>query len=79
VLAALAEATGREPVVRFVAARDGDIRRSRAACGRAAESLDFRSTVTFGDGLAATWSWYAAQRAAAGVAGATPAALESAS
>ena len=81
VLTALAEASGREPVVRFAAAREGDIRHSRAACGRAADLLDFRSTVTFVDGLAVTWSWYAARRAeaAAGVAGAAPTTLESAS
>ena len=58
VLAALALAGGREPVVRYAAAREGDILRSRAACERAAERLGFRAAVAFADGLAATWSWY---------------------
>jgi UDP-glucose 4-epimerase len=61
VLAALAKASGREPVVQFGAAREGDIRHSRAACERAAELLGFRSTVTFLEGLVATWSWYVAR------------------
>ena len=61
VLAALAKASGREPVVQFGAAREGDIRHSCAACERAAELLGFRSTVAFPEGLAATWSWYVAQ------------------
>ncbi len=65
VLAALAGAGGREPVVRFAAARQGDIRHSRAACDRAAEVLGFRSAVTFAQGLAATWSWYVAEGRAA--------------
>jgi len=58
---ALAKPSGREPVVQFGAAREGDIRHSRAACERAAELLGFRSTVAFPEGLAATWSWYVAQ------------------
>jgi len=58
VLAALALASGREPVVCYAAAREGDIRRSRAACERAAELLGFRASVAFREGLAATWSWY---------------------
>ena len=80
VLAALAEASGREPVVRFAAARDGDIRHSRAACGRAAEALGFRSAMTFADGLAATWSWYVSRRAQvpAGAADAAASALRAA-
>ena len=61
VLAALTRASGRDPGVRFGAARDGDIRHSRAACERAAELLGFRPTVAFPDGLAATWSWYVAE------------------
>ena len=61
VLAALTNASGREPVVRFGAAREGDIRHSRAACERAAELLGFRPTVAFPEGLAATWSWYVAE------------------
>jgi len=58
VLAALAAASGREPVVRYAAAREGDIRRSRAACERAAELLGFRASTAFREGLAATWEWY---------------------
>jgi UDP-glucose 4-epimerase len=58
VLAALALASGQEPVVRFAAAREGDILRSRAACQRAAELLGFRAAVAFPAGLATTWSWY---------------------
>jgi UDP-glucose 4-epimerase len=61
VLAALAAASGREPVVEFGAAREGDIRRSCAVCARAAELLGFRATVSFAEGLAATWRWYVAQ------------------
>ena len=57
-LSALAEASGREPVVEFAAARDGDIRRSCAVCDRARELLDFGSSVAFADGLGATWSWH---------------------
>jgi UDP-glucose 4-epimerase len=62
VLAALAQASGREPVVQFAAAREGDILHSCAACERAAELLGFRPTVSFSQGLAATWSWHAARR-----------------
>jgi UDP-glucose 4-epimerase len=58
VLAALALASGREPVVQYAAAREGDIVRSRAACERAAERLGFRAGMTFTQGLAETWSWY---------------------
>jgi UDP-glucose 4-epimerase len=58
VLAALALASGREPVVQYAAAREGDILRSRAACERAAERLGFHAGVAFTDGLAKTWSWY---------------------
>ncbi len=64
-LAALAEASGREPVVEFAAVRDGDIRRSCAVCERARELLDFNSTVAFADGLGSTWSWYVARGVAA--------------
>ena len=64
VLAALGKAGGREPVARFAAARQGDIRHSRGACDRAAEVLGFRSAVTFSEGLAATWSWYVASHVA---------------
>jgi UDP-glucose 4-epimerase len=64
VLAALATASGREPLVAFAAAREGDIRRSWAACDRAVELLGFRATTALTQGLAATWSWHAAARAA---------------
>lgn len=64
VLASLAAASGREPVVEFGAPRKGDARRSCAACARAAELLRWRPAVTFREGLAATWSWHAATRAA---------------
>ncbi len=64
VLAALATASGREPLVAFAPAREGDIRRSWAACDRAAELLGFRATTALTQGLAATWSWHAATRAA---------------
>ncbi len=64
VLATLAEASGRAPVVRFESARQGDARRSRAACERAVELLGWRSSVGFADGLAATWSWHVARDAA---------------
>jgi UDP-glucose 4-epimerase len=60
VLAALALASGREPVVQYAAAREGDILRSRAACERAAERLGFRAARAFTQGLADTWSWYRA-------------------
>ncbi len=58
VLAALALASGQKPAVCYVGAREGDILRSRAACGRAAELLGFRAAVAFPAGLAATWSWF---------------------
>ena len=58
VLAALALASGREPAVRYAAAREGDIVRSRAACERATDLLGFRASVAFPEGLAATWSWF---------------------
>jgi UDP-glucose 4-epimerase len=76
VLTALGGASGRQPVVRFAAAREGDVRRSRAACERAVELLGARPAVTFAQGVAATWSWYAATQTAqpGGPATAAPAA-----
>jgi UDP-glucose 4-epimerase len=61
VLAALAAASGREPVVTYAATREGDIQRSWAACERAAELLGFQPSVSFARGIAATWSWHAAR------------------
>ena len=68
VLGALAKASGQTPVVRLAAPRAGDIRRSRAACERAAEMLCLRSSVTFPEGLVTTWAWHVAGRAAPPVA-----------
>ncbi|MGZ4200037.1 MAG: hypothetical protein ACXVP1_07615, partial [Thermoleophilia bacterium] len=61
VLAALAEASALQPAVVFGATRAGDIRRSWAACERAADVLGFRSAVSLREGMAATWSWYVAE------------------
>ena len=61
-LDALGRAGGRQPVVRFGEPREGDIRRSRAACELAADVLGFRAEVGFAEGIAATWSWHVATR-----------------
>ncbi len=70
-LAALTEASGREPAAAFAAARTGDIRRSWAACELAAKVLGFRAGVSFAEGVAATWSWHAETRAKRRLDGAT--------
>jgi hypothetical protein len=38
--------------------RAGDIKRSRADCGRAMQTLGVRSATPFVDGVAATWAWH---------------------
>ncbi len=62
VLAALAKVSGREPHAQFAADREGDILNSCGACELAPELLGFRPTVSFSQGLAATWSWHVARR-----------------
>lgn len=56
-IATLEAATGRRAEVRFEAPRAGDICRSRGDPSRAAETLGFRATTPFADGIARTLDW----------------------
>jgi len=61
ILAEMRRASGAELAVESGATRSGDIRRSRAAVGRAEELLQWRPEVTFERGMRLTWQWYAEQ------------------
>ena len=58
ILGRLEELAGGAIERRFEAAREGDIRHSRADAGRARWVLGWEATRSFRDGLAETWEWY---------------------
>jgi len=58
ILGRLEELTGGPVERRFEAAREGEIRHSRADPGRARWVLGWKAERSFSDGLAETWEWY---------------------
>lgn len=54
----LARAGGREPRVRNLPPRPGDILHSHADVRAASDAFGFRTEVPLADGLAATWAWF---------------------
>ncbi|MBE0527835.1 MAG: NAD-dependent epimerase/dehydratase family protein [Thermoleophilia bacterium] len=59
VLNVIEDQSGRSVGRRMEAARDGDIRHSRADAGRARWVLGWEAGTRLDDGLAETWSWFA--------------------
>lgn len=59
-LGLLGKITGRSPVPKYAAARDGDIRDSQADIGLAKSMLGYQPHVSFEEGLRKTWDWFSA-------------------
>jgi UDP-glucuronate 4-epimerase len=58
----IGDAAGKEPIVRYEAARPGDQRRTVASTEKARRDFGYRPTVAPADGLAAQVRWQAARR-----------------